>query len=103
MAVGGSTVGEVRGATGNDSNGGFFCPSVSGVGLDYTQQATAQASGTDLACTGSATAVVTSASALFTSNMVGNAIQVSGGTNFTAGFYVILTYTSATQVTLDRT
>ena len=38
----------------------------------------------------------------FTALMIGNAIQIASGTGFTAGWYFVTGFTSATTVTLDR-
>lgn len=87
---------------GNELNGGGFDSYVSGAGTNYADQDSPQLSLTDLA-TASASASVTSATGGFTSAMVGNVIRIASGTNFTADYYVIVTYTSSTAVTLDRT
>lgn len=91
---------EVR-SGGNDLNGGGFDPTVASPGTDYSQQDSAQISFTDLNITGTNTQV-TSAGNPFTSAHVGNVIQVpSGITNFTAGFYRIVSVSGSTA-TLDR-
>lgn len=56
--------------------------------IDYSQQATAQFAYTDLASVG-AGLLVSSVAKPFAKQQVGNAIVITGGTNFTAGRYVI--------------
>lgn len=56
--------------------------------IDYSQQASAQFTYTDLASTG-AGLTVSSAATPFAKQHVGNCLVVTGGTNFTAGRYVI--------------
>ena len=100
MALPANTTIEVR-ATGNDSNGGGFVAGSSGT--DYSQQNSAQFSGTDLVSTSGTTnpSVVTSASHSFVSTDVGNLIQITAGTNWTPGFYQIVSVSSG-AATLDR-
>jgi hypothetical protein len=100
MAINATAVWRVR-AGGAASNGGGYDASISGAGTDYTDQDAAQASWTNLATTG-VTATVTSASATFTSAMVGNCIRIASGTNFTAGYYFVVAFTNSTTVVLDR-
>ncbi len=94
MAISASTVWEIR-TTGNNTNGGGY---VSG-GTDYSQQDTPQLSVSDGAS--SSTTNLNSATGGFTSAMVGNVLQISGGT-LTAGFYEIVAYVDTNNVTLDR-
>lgn len=86
---------------GNELNGGGYDSAVSGAGTDYSEQDSPQLSLTDLATTG-VTATITSVAAGFTAAMVGNIVRIASGTNFTAGYYMIITYTNATTVILDR-
>jgi hypothetical protein len=97
MAISAATTWEVRSATGSDANGGAFVAGASGT--DYSQQTSPQFSGTDLANVSSL--VVASLSHSFVSGDVGNTINLSGGTGFTAGFYQIVSV-AAGQATLDR-
>lgn len=97
MALSANTVWEVRPGAGSDTNGGGY---VSG-GTDYSQQNAAQISLADLAVTAGST-TITSASALFTSAMVGNLCYISG-TNLTTGRYQITAFTNSSTVTVDRT
>ena len=87
---------EVR-TTGSNNNGGGFVKGAAGT--DYSQQDAAQFSGTDLASISSL--VVASVSHNFVSTDVGNLIQITAGTGFTAGFYQIVSV-SSNQATLDR-
>ena len=56
--------------------------------IDYSQQASAQFTYTDLASTG-AGLTVSSAAQPFAKEQVGNSLVITGGTNFTAGRYII--------------
>lgn len=95
-----TTTWEVR-TTGNDANGACF-DSNSG-GVDYSQQDAAQYHPLDLATSGAGSTTLESATAGFTSNMVGNCIKISSGTNFQAGRYQITSFFSSTSVVLDAT
>lgn len=86
---------------GNDSNGGGFDSSVSSPGTDYSQQAAAQVSYTDLVIDAVNNAKVTSAAHPFSSTAPGNVINISGGTGFTPGLYCILSV-SGNVATLDN-
>jgi hypothetical protein len=99
MAISANTVFEARAGAGNDGNGGGFVAGSSGT--DFSQQNAAQLTLTDLATTGVVT-TLTSATGGFTAAMVGNLIQIVSGTNFTAGFYQIVTFTNGNTVVLDR-
>ncbi len=79
---------EVR-TTGSDTNGGGFDSSLGGT--DYSQQNSAQATGTGT----SASTTLTATTGIFTSAMVGN--FVTNGTTW----YKITAYTSSTIVTLS--
>jgi hypothetical protein len=74
---------------GSDSNGGGFDSSVSSPGTDYSQQASAQVTYTDLVIDATNNAKLTSAAHPFNSTHVGNVINISGGTGFTAGLYCV--------------
>lgn len=101
MALSGSTVWEVRTA-GSDTNGGGFVTGASGT--DFSQQDSKNSGATnksvaDVVATGVAT--ITSATAAFTSAIVGNIVYLSG-TGITTGWYQVVTYTNGTTVILDR-
>lgn len=95
-AIGATTAWQVQ-TDGSDTNGGGY----SSGGTDYSQQAAAQVSVTDAVANGTTT--VTSATASFTSAMVGNVCYVQGGTgSITAGWYQVASYTNSTTIVLDR-
>lgn len=96
MALPSTTVFECR-TSGSDSNGGGFV--AGGSGSDYSQQNAAQLSVTDGSAAGTTT--LTSATGGFTTAMVDNILQISGGT-LNAGFYRIVTRTDTNNVVLDR-
>lgn len=98
MAIGATTVWEVR-TTGNAANGGGY----SSGGTDYSQQDAAQLTLTDGATSGAGVTTLTSVTGGFTSAMVGNVLYISSGTNFQTGYYQITVYTDTNTVTLDRT
>jgi hypothetical protein len=68
--------------------------------IDYTQIATASRTYTDLVITPNANIIQSTANP-FTVNMIGNSINISGGTNFTTGVYLI-TSLSGSSAVLDR-
>jgi hypothetical protein len=88
MSIGSSAVWEVR-TTGSDQNAGFY---IAGSGTtDYSQQDSAQATGTVT----SASTTVTATTGIFTAAMVGNGI--TDGTTWRQ----ITAFTSSTIVTVD--
>lgn len=96
MAIGGTCVWEVR-TGGSDTNGGGY---TSG-GTDWSQQDAAQYSVTDGVTAGTTT--ITSATANFGTDVVGNVMYVQGGTgSVTAGWYQIISRTNATTIVVDR-
>ncbi|AMV23426.1 hypothetical protein VT84_03385 [Gemmata sp. SH-PL17] len=100
MAFNANTVWEVR-VDGDDSNGGSFNTNALGTGnTDYSQQAAPQIAVTDAVTNASTT--ITSATANFPANCVGNGICIEGGTGAITRRYVqILSRTSATTVVVD--
>lgn len=68
--------------------------------VDYSQQTTVQNSLTSLT-TAAANAVILTASA--TVAMIGNGIVITGGTNFTTGYYQINSVSAGVSITVDRT
>ena len=99
MAISASVVWEFEsGATANMVNGGGFHTGASGT--DYSQQAAAQYNLTTVT-TAAANAICLSASADAT--MVGNIAHIISGTNFTAGWYEIISVVAGVSFTLDRT
>lgn len=98
MALSADTVWEVR-STGAATNGGGFVVGASGT--DHSQQDAAQYSVTDAVTDGSTT--ITSATANFGADVVGNILYVQGGTGaIAAGWYQITVRNSATSITVDR-
>jgi hypothetical protein len=97
-ALNAAIVFEVR-TTGSDTNGGGFKTGASGT--DWSQQNGTQYSVTDGVTAGTTT--ITSATANFGTDVVGNLIYVSGGTgSVTAGWYEITVRTNSTTITVDR-
>ena len=97
MALSALTVLEVR-RTGSDTNGGGFVTGAAGT--DWSQQDSPQYSVTDGVATGNT--VVSSASAAFGTDVVGNLVYLQGGTgSLVAGWYQITARTSG-SITLDR-
>lgn len=96
MALPANTTFEVRTATGSDANGGGFIPGSGGT--DYSQQTSAQFSGTNGVVSGTS---FTSVSHSFVSTDVGNLINLSAGSGVTTGLYWIMSVTAGTA-TLDR-
>lgn len=105
MAWSATTVMEIRAsATAGNVNGGGFNPSNGAANAtDYSQQDAAQYGFTDLASTDGTTnpSTVTSASHTFDSNDVGNFLKVNSGTNWTVGWYEIVSVAGG-AATLDR-
>jgi Right handed beta helix region len=100
MAINASAVWRAR-PSGSNSNGGGYDSGISGAATDYSRQNAAQASGSH--GTAAATSTFTDATAAnFTAAMIGNCIQIVSGAGFTAGFYFVTAFTSASVVTLDR-
>ena len=83
---------------GNALNGGGY--RTVGGSTDYSGQTTAQLTVTDLVSNGTTT--LTSVTGGFTAAMIGNVLQVSGGT-VPAGFYEIITNADPNTITVDRT
>jgi hypothetical protein len=98
MSRNANTVWELR-AAGADTNGGGFVTGASGT--DWSQQDTPQYSVTDGVTAGSTT--ITSATAAFGTDVVGNILFVSGGTGSVVGdWYEIVSRTNATTIVVDR-
>lgn len=97
MAIPADTVWEVR-TTGSDTlcGGGFSTANKGATGVDYSQQDAAKYTYTaDLSGVG--TTALTSAGALFTNDILGNVIFISG-----QGFYCVTAFTNSSTVTVDR-
>ena len=95
-AISAATVWELR-TLGNASNGGGFVAGASGV--DRSQSNTPFCTATDLVLVTATTA--TSVACPFGATSVGNLIQQTAGTNFTLGFYQVVSVAGVTA-TLDR-
>lgn len=100
MAISAATVWRVR-IGGDNANGGGYDATISGATTDYSEQDAAQLSASDLATSG-ISSTVTSAAGGFTAAMIGNALKIASGTNFTAGTYFIVTVTNTNTAVLDR-
>lgn len=98
MTIAAGTIWEVR-STGSDNNGGGFVSGASG--SDYSQQASAQYSASDLVVDASTNTIVTSATHNFVGADVGNLLHITSGAGWTAGFYQIVSVAS-NAATLDR-
>ncbi len=86
-------------STGADTNGGGFKRGASGT--DWSLQNAAQYSVTDAVTAGTTT--VTSATASFGTDVVGNVLYITGGTGaIAAGWYEITVRNSSTSITVDR-
>jgi hypothetical protein len=95
-----STVFELR-SLGNNANGGCYITGSSGT--DFTQQNAAQYTFTNLSSANGTTnpSTVASVSHSFVASDVGNCIHVTAGTNWTQGFYRIVSV-AASAATVDR-
>lgn len=82
---------------GSDNNGGGFVTGASGT--DWSQQNSAQYNLTGIATAGAGATFLYSGAA---SDMVGNIFQVISGTNFTLGFFQVLSVVVGVSVTADR-
>lgn len=98
MALSANTVWEVRTA-GADTNGGGFVTGAAGT--DWSQQNAAQYNVADGITAGTTT--ITSATANFGTDVVGNLIYVQGGTgSVVAAWYQIISRTNSTTIVVDR-
>lgn len=98
MALSANTVIEVR-LTGSDTNGGGFVTGAAGT--DWSQQDSAQYAVTDGVANGTTT--LTSATANFGTDVVGNLVYAQGGSgSIAAGWYQIVSRTNATTIVVDR-
>lgn len=97
-ALSANTVWEVR-TTGSDTNGGGFVDGASGT--DWSVYDSPQYSVTDGVTNGTTT--ITSATANFGTDVVGNIIYVQGGTgSVVASWYQITSRTNSTTIVVDR-
>lgn len=84
--------------TAGNVNGGGYKPGSSGT--DFSRQNAAQYDLTGVT-TAAADAILLTASAA--ADMVGNVAKINSGTNFTVGWYEIISVVVGTSITLDRT
>lgn len=101
MAIQSTAIWEVR-PSGDANNGAGWDSGISGAGTDYSQQDAAQLTLTDGVCNAAST-TLTSTTGGFTSQMVGNALYVSSGTNALTEHFFITAFTDTNTVTVDRT
>src|SRR5262245_41103158 len=100
MALSGTEIAwECRADADSVQNGGGFVVGASGT--DFSQQASAQHTYTDLVISAGDMKQLTSVARGFTSVDVGNIIRVTGGTGFTQGRYYIVSV-SLGVATMDR-
>lgn len=98
MSLDAATKWNVR-TDGDDTNGGAFVVGASGT--DHSLQAAAQYSVTDAVTNGTTT--ITSATANFGTDVIGNILYIQGGTgSITANRYQITARPSTTEITVDR-
>jgi len=98
MALSTNTQIEVR-TGGSDTNGGGFLQGASGT--DWTLQNSPQYASTDIVTNGTTT--ITSATANWGTDVVGNVIYIAGGTGAIVGnWYEVMTRTSSTALVVDR-
>lgn len=96
MPIPSNAVWEVR-QGGSSTNGGFYVTGSSGT--DYSQQISAQYNLTGLTTSGVGAVINTSAAS---DDMVGNGIRIQSGTNFTTGWYQIVSVDPGVSITVDR-
>lgn len=96
MGLSANTHWDVRPATGSDNNGGGFVQGATGT--DYSQQASPQYALTGIASAGAGNVVLSAAAA---ADMVGNIAKVISGTNFTTGFFEILSVVAGVSITFS--
>jgi hypothetical protein len=98
MALAATVVLELR-TTGSDTNGGGFKTGASGT--DWSQQDAAQYAVADAVTNGTTT--ITSATANFGTDVVGNLLYIVGGTgSITGDWYEITARTDSSTITVDR-
>lgn len=98
MTISANTVWEIRStATASNANGGGFVTGASGV--DYSQQDAAQFNLTGVTSAGAGAIALTASAA---TTMVGNIVHVVSGTNFTTGWYEIISVVAGVSITCDR-
>lgn len=96
MALSSSTVWEVRTGGSDTANGGGFVTGASGT--DYSQQNSPQYSLTGLTSAGAGNVILTASAS---ADMVGNILRVTGGTNFTVGWFQITAVSVGVSITVS--
>lgn len=103
MALPAESVFEMR-TTGDNTNGGGFVAGASGT--DYSQQDAKNTVGSDISTTdvvASGSSIITSATANFSTGIIGNIIYLQGGSgSLAASRYQVVSRSSATSIGLDR-
>ncbi|MEL6111022.1 MAG: right-handed parallel beta-helix repeat-containing protein, partial [Planctomycetota bacterium] len=84
---------------GDDTNGGGYLELG---GADYSDQDAARESRTDWATADGTTTTITSAVGGLSSDLVGNVLRISAGSNFAPGYYLINSVPDANSLVLDR-
>ena len=98
MAISGSAIWEVRTTgTASNANAGLFVNATSRI--DYSLQDAAQYNLTGVTTAGADATLLTASAA---ADMVGNGAHIISGTNFTPGWYEILSVVAGVSITLDR-
>lgn len=90
---------------GNALNGCGFDSTRSGAGTNYSDQAAPQWSSTTGTCAVASPTVFIDSSMTFTASIIGNVLRSSvatGGTAAALDYFVVVGYTNATTITLDR-
>ena len=96
MALSASTVWEVRAGGSDTANGGGFVTGASGT--DYSQQNSPQYSLTGLTSAGAGNVILTASAS---ADMIGNILRVTGGTNFTVGWFQITAVSVGVSITVS--
>lgn len=87
-------------SNGLDNNGAGYAASLAGVAsVDYTGQVGPRVSVSDGVCTGNTT--LTSATGVFSADLIGNALTLVAGSTF-QGYWWVIAVGSSTSLTLDR-
>lgn len=96
MALSNAIVFEVQ-TGGSDNNSGGY--KTGATGTDFSQQTATQFALTGLTSVGAGAIILTATAA---ATMVGNCINITGGTNFTTGIYEIISVSVGASITVDR-
>src|ERR1039458_446997 len=94
-----TTIWEVRPTVGSDTAGGGFDPAIAGAGTDYSQQNAPNSTGNNKSTTdgvGTGSTTINSATASFTSAIVGNIVY------FDTQWYEVTAFTDSANVVVER-